>query len=175
MLNELETPFEKAQPQHIFTRSEGRNPSRSAPKNEMVDEDESSPWNPAALYSSGSTLFKPVKMSLKDDQIQAAIQKIEDLEDQYIENYQKHKSQAHMEQAGTDFKKKKSGQSKNLPSERQTNKRQKNQSGEPNSDSNSENEDVGEADDDLPKEAKEWRAHYYQDDLEILYDPVEDF
>ena len=38
-----------------------------------------------------------------------------------------------------------------------------------------EDDDQGEEENDIPNEAKEWRAHYLKDDLEILYDPVLDF
>lgn len=169
MLNELEDTNHNQNQQVKKVKI----PAPQQQAGQMVDEeDESSPWEPAALYSQGNTLFRPVKLSLKDREVLANIQRIEEFEGTYHDQYAKDREQGdgkgtNHRQSGKTSKKqsrtKKGGLPQENPDIRRTDALESDSEGE------------GSSQEDLPKEAKEWRAHYYQDDMEILYDPVEDY
>ena len=168
MLNELE---EGTSQNHQKVRKV-RDPEPQQQVGQMVDEeDESSPWEPAALYSQGNTLFRPVKLSLKDQEVQANIQRIEEFEGTYHDQYAKDRQQVDGE--GTNSRESRKN-SKKQPKMKRAGPSQENPDIRAEN-LESESEGEGSSQEDLPKEAKEWRAHYYQDDMEILYDPVEDY
>lgn len=131
-------------------------------------------WDPKKIKGS---LFQPKKMKLTDKDISKQIERNEELEEKFYEQYSAWKQPSDMKSSSASIPVPKPTDSNNNKASSTTKK--------PNSNSKTKSTDPAREEDfqlpqensdeeDIPREAREWKAQYMKDDMEILYDPVED-